>query len=86
MATQSSNSEAPALDVEERQFVVRAVLALISDEERTEQQNNARLLDAKTKSSTRAPLLQHQADVNHGGVTRSLGIDVAPPSKPAVWL
>ena len=76
----TSNSEAPALDVEERQFVMRAVLGLISDEERAEQQNNARLLDAKTKSATRAPLLQHQADVDHGRVTRSLGIDLAPPS------
>jgi hypothetical protein len=78
----SSNSEAPSLDVEERQFVVRAVLGLISDEERAEQQNNARLLEAKTKSSTRAPLLQHQADVDHGRVTRSLGIDLAQPSSP----
>jgi hypothetical protein len=78
----SSNSEAPALDVEERQFVMRAVLGLISDEERAEQQNNARLIEAKSRLSARAPLLQHQADVDHGRVTRSLEIDLAAPSSP----
>lgn len=78
----STNSEAPSLDVEERQFVVRALLGLISDEERAEQEKNARLLEVKTKASARVPLLLHQADVDHERVIVALGVELAAPSSP----
>ena len=56
-----SGSEAPALDVEERQFLVRTVLGLISDGERNELQRNAKLVADKEEATRTAPLLRHQA-------------------------
>ena len=78
----SSQSEAPALNVDERQFVVRAVLGLISDEERAEQQTNARLVATKKEAALLAPLLSHQAEVDHRRVVMALGVDLAPVSTP----
>jgi len=72
----SSQSEAPALTAEDRQFVVRAVLGLISDEERQEQQTNARLVTTKKEAARREPLLAHQAEVDRQRVGRLLGVDL----------
>src|SRR5690606_17763374 len=47
----ASGSEAPALDVEERQFVVRTVLGIISDGERKELQRNAQLVSEKEEAT-----------------------------------
>lgn len=78
----SSDSDTPSLDVDERQFVVRSVLGLISDEERAEQQRNAQLVTRKKESAQKEPLLLHQAQVDHTRVSRILGVDLAPPSTP----
>ncbi len=78
----STNSDAPSLDIDERQFVVRALLGLISDEERAEQETNARLLELKAKASTRVPLLLHQAEVDHRRVMMALGVELAAPASP----
>lgn len=78
----SSGAEAPALDADERQFLVRAVLGLISDEERAEQSDNARLVTKKRDAAQRAPLLSHQAEVDRKRVASELGVDLPPPSTP----
>lgn len=76
----SSDSDAPALNVDERQFVVRSVLSLITDEERDEQKRNAELVAAKNEATQKEPLLAHQAAIDHERVQRLLKMDIAPPS------
>ena len=76
----SSQSDAPGLTVDERQFVVRSVLGLITDAEREEQQRNAELVRQKKAAEKTEPLLAHQASVDHDRVKRLLGADVPPPS------
>jgi hypothetical protein len=77
----SSASESPALTVEERQFLVRSVLGLISDKEREEQRRNALLVSKKAEAGRLAPLLSYQASVDHGRVQELLGMpQLAPPS------
>jgi hypothetical protein len=61
----SSDSDAPALSVDERQFVVRSVLGLISDSERAEQLRNTQLVTKRKEAARRVPLLEHQASVDH---------------------
>jgi hypothetical protein len=76
----SSSSDAPALNVDERQFLVRSVLGVITDAEREEQQRNVRLVAARKDAAQQEPLLSHQAAVDHARVQRLLGMEVAPPS------
>jgi hypothetical protein len=76
----SSSSDAPALNVEERQFLVRSVLGVITDAERDEQQRNVRLVAERKEASQQEPLLRHQAAIDHDRVQKLLGIEVAPPS------
>lgn len=78
----SSDSEAPGLNVDERQFLIRSVLGLISDEERVEQQTNARLVSRKRDATQREPLLLHQARADHARVSAALGVDLPFPSTP----
>lgn len=78
----SSDSETPSLNVDDRQFVVRSVLGLISAEERAEQQRNAQLVLQKKEASQREPLFSHQARIDHSRVSRELGLDLALPSTP----
>jgi hypothetical protein len=76
----TSTSDAPALNVDERQFLVRSVLGVITDAEREEQQRNVRLVAQRKEAAQREPLLRYQATVDHDRVQKLLGINVAPPS------
>jgi hypothetical protein len=78
----SSGSEAPALNVEERQFLVRTVLGLISDSERTELQRNAKLVAEKEEATRTAPLLRHQAETDRERLIKALGKDLPLTSTP----
>jgi hypothetical protein len=78
----SSNSEAAQLSVEERQFLVRSVLGLVSEGERAELQANAQLVAQRKASATQEQLLAHQAEVDHARVSSSLGRSLAKPSSP----
>jgi hypothetical protein len=78
----SSNSEIPSLSVDDRQFVVRSLLGLISDDERVEQQRNAQLVLQKKDAAQRELLLAHQARSDHARVSNALDLDLAPPSAP----
>lgn len=77
-----SGSEAPALNVEERQFVVRTVLGLISDDERNELQRNAQLVYDKEEAARLAPLLRHQAETDRQRLTKALGKELPLTSTP----
>lgn len=76
----ASDSETPDLIAENRQFLVRSVLGLVSDEERAELRENARLVSARERAIRRAPILMHQAEIDHARVCSDLEADLAPPS------
>lgn len=76
----SSDSDAPGLSVDERQFIVRSVLGLISDAERTAQLRNTRLVAERKEASRRAPLLEHQASVDHQRLADILPAATGPTS------
>ena len=78
----SSDSDAPMLNIEERQFVVRSVLGLISDEERAEQHRNAQLVSQRKEAVQNEPLLLHQARIDHERVSHALGLTLEPFSTP----
>lgn len=77
-----SGSEAPALNVEERQFLVRTVLGLISDDERDELQKNAQLVSDKEEATRTAPLLRHQAETDRQRLIKALGRELPLTSTP----
>ncbi|NVJ14311.1 DUF2326 domain-containing protein [Myxococcus sp. AM010] len=77
-----SGSEAPALNVEERQFLVRTVLGLISEGERNELQRNAKLVSDKEEATRTAPLLRHQAETDRQRLITALGKDLPLTSTP----
>lgn len=70
----SSDSDSPALTVDERQFIVRSVLGLVSDAESAEQAKNAQLVAERKAATERVPLLEHQAQRGHGRLCRELGV------------
>lgn len=78
----SSGSESPSLNVDERQFIVRTVLALISDAERAEQQRNAWLIAERKEAARLEPLLRHQAETDRGRLARALGMELPLSSTP----
>lgn len=78
----SSGSEAPALNVDERQFIVRSVLGLISDAERAEQQTNARLIAERKEAARLEPLFRHQAETDRARLAKALGKDLPLSSTP----
>ncbi len=78
----ASGSEAPALNVDERQFLVRTVLGLISDEERNELRRNAQLVSDREEALRLGPLLRHQAETDRQRLTRALGKELPLTSTP----
>lgn len=70
----SSDSDSPAITVDERQFIVRSVLGLVSDAESAEQAKNAQLVAERKAATERVPLLEHQAQRGHGRLCRELGV------------
>jgi hypothetical protein len=78
----ASGSEAPALNVDERQFLARTVLGLISDGERNELQRNAQMVSDKEEAARVAPLLRHQAETDRQRLTKALGKELPLTSTP----
>jgi hypothetical protein len=69
----ASASDAPQLAAEERHFLMRSTLALVSDAERDEQDRNAALLARKKVLNERIPVLGHQALVDEQRLGEMLG-------------
>lgn len=78
----ASGSETPALGVEERKFLVRTVLGVISDEERAELNRNAQLLADKKDAERLEPLLHHQAEADRRRLSTEFGKDLSLTSTP----
>jgi hypothetical protein len=76
----SSEADSPSLNSDERQFLVRAVLGLISDAEREEQLRNARLVFERKEATRLAPLLAHEASRDRNRVQSLLGAHVSSAS------
>jgi len=76
----SSDSDAPALSADERQFLIRSVLGLITGQEREEQERNAALLNQKKEADRHFPLWEHQAAVDHSRVEEVLGLNLPMPA------
>jgi hypothetical protein len=68
-----SDADAPALTADERHFMVRAVLDLVSDKERLEQLNNARLTAEKSEATALAPITKRQARLDAERAGRLVG-------------
>jgi hypothetical protein len=78
----SSNSDSPSRSVDDRQFIVRTMLALLSNDEHTELQRNATLVAQKQEAARREPLLKHQAAVEHSRLSRLLNTQLPAISEP----
>ncbi|AFE10358.1 chromosome segregation protein SMC [Corallococcus coralloides DSM 2259] len=78
----ASGSDAPSLNVEERQFLIRTVLGLSSDAERHELQRNAQFVADKEDAARSAPLLRHQADTDRQRLSTVLGMELPLTSTP----
>lgn len=76
----SSESDAPATSVSERQFIVRIFLGILSAAEIDEQRTNAKLVGEKQRYADSEPLLSHHAQREHARVQRLLGVSLPPPS------
>jgi hypothetical protein len=76
----SSASESPALTVDQRHFLIRAVLDLVTDAERVAQQHHAELLANRKRLVDRRPLLEHQGRTDTERLQRLLDVEL-PPSE-----
>lgn len=74
----ASASEAPSLTSDERHFLLRSVLDLVTDAEREEQERNARLVVDRKRLIERRPLLEYQGRTDTERLRRLLGVDVPP--------
>ena len=74
----TSESRSPHLEVLERQFIVRTVLGLLSDDELHEIENNNRLLGELKRLRERRPLLAYQATEDQKRLEESLGCRLPP--------
>ncbi len=59
-----SESQSPGISVTDRQYLVRALLALVSEQEQKELELNAKLLAENKANDTLLPKLQHQSKVD----------------------
>lgn len=76
----SSASESPALTVDQRHFLMRAVLDLVTDAERVAQERHAELLANRKRLVDRRPLLEHQGRTDTERLQRLLDVEL-PPSE-----
>ena len=74
----TSESRSPQLDISDRQFIIRAILGLLSDDELREIENNGRLLGARKRAREKRPLLVHQANADHKRLEESLECRLPP--------
>jgi len=76
----SSESGAPDLDVADRTAIVRAALALTTDEEQEQARRHTDLLRERKTCEARVPILAHQAEVDRRRlVDRLPGLQGDPP-------
>lgn len=75
----STKSDSPALSAEDRHYLLRAVLELVSDEEATEQAQHASVLAARRSALQNLAYLERQTATEHERLRVALGFDVPAP-------
>jgi len=75
----STRSDSPALSAEDRHYLLRAVLGLVSDAEASEQARHSTLLADRRAALQDVAYLQRQSGTEHERLRRELGIDVPAP-------
>lgn len=71
-----SESESPTGTGGDRQYLMRAVLALVSEREQTEMESHARLLAKNKQHDALLPKLQHQASIDVERLKIALGVEL----------
>jgi len=74
----TSESRSPHLEVLDRQFIVRTVLGLLSDDELQEIENNNRLVGELKRLREESPYLAYQAAQDHKRLEEYLGCKLPP--------
>ena len=74
----SSESQAPHLDVGDRQYLVRAVLQLVSDEEHGAAVEHVRLLNERKDAKERRPSLEYRAKAIHQDLEEAFKCELPP--------
>ncbi|HET6979839.1 MAG TPA: hypothetical protein VFI24_26140 [Pyrinomonadaceae bacterium] len=77
-----SRSEAPDIPVEDQHSLMRSVVGVLSEEERNEIENNARLVRQKEAGINQVPILESQAKTDHQRVESALGRTLPTPDDP----
>lgn len=73
----STKSDLPALSADDRHYLLRAVLGLVSDEEADEQARHASLLTDRRMASQDVAYLERQTATEHQRLRDALGVDVS---------
>ena len=77
-----SRSEAPDIPVEDQHALMRMIVGVLSEEERTEIENNARLNRDKESAIAEVPILQRQAKTDHQRLEAALHAELPTPDDP----
>ena len=77
-----SRSEAPDIPVDDQHSLMRSVVGVLSEEERNEIENNARLIRQKDAATNKVPLLQSQAQTDHKRLESAMGKSLPTPDDP----
>jgi hypothetical protein len=77
-----SKSEAPDIPIEDQHSLMRSVVGVLSEEERKEIENNAKLNRQKEVATTDVPILQSQARTDHERLESALGRQLPTPDNP----
>lgn len=75
----SSGSDSPALSAEDRHYLLRAVLGLVSDEEATEQAQHSKLQANRRAALQDVNYLEREAATEQQRLCDELGIDIPAP-------
>ena len=77
-----SKSEAPDIPIEDQHSLMRSVVGVLSEEERKEIENNAKLNRQKEVATNEVPILQSQARTDHQRLESALGRQLPTPDNP----
>jgi hypothetical protein len=77
-----SRSESPDMPVEDQHSLMRSVVGILSEEERNEIENNAKLVRQKDAATNQVPILQSQANTDHQRLESALDRPLPTPDDP----
>jgi hypothetical protein len=77
-----SRSDAPDMPIDDQHSLMRSVVGVLTEEERKEIENNAKLNKQKEGATNDVPILQSQARTDHQRLERALGRSLPTPDDP----